>query len=134
MLESMPDAQVITWIAEMYTAIEADLYERARRLWAAAEARLLGWGGISAVASATGISERLIRRRILELNDPNAASSARQRLPGAGRKSREVEQPKLTESLDKLVSPGTRGGSHVTATVKLQKHADAGSGVAATEI
>ena len=40
----MPDAQVVTWIAEKYTAIEADLDERARRRWAVAEARFLGWG------------------------------------------------------------------------------------------
>ena len=105
----MPDAQVVKWIAEKYTAIEADLDERARRRWAAAEARSLGWGGIAAVAAATGVSDRTIRRGIVELDDPNAASSDRQRQPGAGRKSREVEQPKLKEALDRLVSSGTRG-------------------------
>lgn len=105
----MPDAQVVTWIAEKYTAIEADLDERARRRWAAAEARSLGWGGIAAVSAATGVSDRTIRRGILELDDPNAAPSDRQRQPGAGRKSREIEQPKLKKALDQLVSSGTRG-------------------------
>ena len=105
----MPDAQVVKWIAEKYTAIEADLDERARRRWAAAEARSLGWGGIAAVAAATGVSDRTIRRGIVELDDPNAASSDRQRQPGAGRKSREVQQPKLKDALDRLVSSGTRG-------------------------
>lgn len=95
MLESMPDAQVITWTADKYTAIEADLDKRARRRWAAAEARSLGWGRIAAVANDTGISERTIRRRVVELTDPNAASFDRPRSPGAGRKSGEVEQPKL---------------------------------------
>ena len=105
----MPDAQVVTWIAEKYTAIEADLDERARRRWAAAEARSLGWGGIAAVSAATGVSDRTIRRGILELDDPNAAPSNRQRQPGAGRKSREIEQPNLKKALDQLVSSGTRG-------------------------
>jgi len=105
----MPDAQVVKWISEKYTAIESDLDERARRRWAAAEARSLGWGGIAAVAHATGIAERTIRRGIAELDDPNAASSDRQRLPGAGRKTREAEQPNLKQSLEKLVSAGTRG-------------------------
>lgn len=82
----MPDAQVVKWISQKYTAIEADLDERARRRWAAAEARSLVWGGIAAVATATGISDRTIRRGILELDDPKAASSDRQRQPGAGRK------------------------------------------------
>jgi len=95
----MPDAQVVTWIAEKYTAIEADLDERARRRWVAAEARSLGWGGIAAVSAATGVSDRTIRRGILELDDPNAAPSDRQRQPGAGRKSREIEQPNLKKAL-----------------------------------
>ncbi len=38
---SMPDAQIVTWIKEKYNAIQADLDERARRRWAAAEARSL---------------------------------------------------------------------------------------------
>ena len=105
----MPDARVVKWIIEKYSAIEADLDERARRRWAAAESRSLGWGGIVAVAEATGIAERTIRRGIAELDDPNAASSDRQRQPGAGRRAREVEQPKLQKALDRLVSPGTRG-------------------------
>lgn len=105
----MPDAQVVTWINEKYTAIAADLDERARRRWAAAEARSLGWGGVAAVESATGISERTIRRGIQELDDPNAAASNRQRKLGAGRKFREAEQPALVAQLRKLVDSGTRG-------------------------
>jgi hypothetical protein len=33
----MPDAKLISWISEKYNAIAADLDERARRRWAAAE-------------------------------------------------------------------------------------------------
>lgn len=105
----MPDAQVVIWINEKYTAIAADLDERARRRWAAAEARSLGWGGIAAVESATGISERTIRRGIQELDDPDSAASNRQRRLGAGRKLREAEQPALVAQLKKLVDSGTRG-------------------------
>lgn len=105
----MPDAQVVSWISEKYTAIAADLDERARRRWAAAEARSLGWGGIVAVEAATGISERTIRRGIRELDDPNAAATNRQRQVGAGRKARETEQPNLMAQLRKLVDSGTRG-------------------------
>ncbi len=38
------------WIREKYVAIEDDLDERGRRRWAGAEARSLGWGGVTAVA------------------------------------------------------------------------------------
>jgi hypothetical protein len=107
--EPMPDAKLISWISEKYNAIAADLDERTRRRWAAAEARSLGWGGIVAVDAATGISERTIRPGIYELDDPLAASAGRQRRVGAGRKSREAEQPNLMVHLRKLVDSGTRG-------------------------
>lgn len=105
----MPEAQVIEWIREKYQAIANDLDERARRRWAAAEARSLGWGGIIAVAAATGISDRTIRNGITELDDPEAAPIQRQRREGGGRKARQDEQPSLVDALDALVDPSTRG-------------------------
>ena len=68
----MPDAQVVEWIRDKYLTIFSDLDERGRQRWAAAEARSLGWGGITAVAMATGISDRTIRNGIRELDDPDA--------------------------------------------------------------
>ncbi len=105
----MADAQVVAWIREKYTAIAADLDERARRRWGAAEARSLGWGGIEAVATATGLSDRTIRNGIRELDDPHAPPPTQQRRSGAGRKAREREQPGLLEALERLVESGTRG-------------------------
>src|SRR5262249_2720870 len=104
----MPHAQVVEWIREKYTAIAADLDERARRRWGAAEARSLGWGGIEAVTAATGLSDRTIRNGIRELDDPNAPPPSQQRRSGAGRKARELEQPGLLEALERLVESGTR--------------------------
>jgi len=105
----MPDAQVVEWIREKYAAVVADLDERARRRWGAAEARSLGWGGIEAVAAATGLSDRTIRNGIQELDDPTAPPATQQRRSGAGRKSREFEQPELVDALERLVEAGTRG-------------------------
>lgn len=105
----MQDAKLIEWIQEKYTAVVYDLDERARRRWAAAEARSLGWGGISAVAMATGMSDRTIRNGIRELDDPNAAPIDRQRREGGGRKSREHQQPELIKALEALIDPETRG-------------------------
>ena len=96
----MSDAQDVTWIAEKHIAIEVDLDGRARRRWAAAEARSLGWGRTAAVAKATGISDSTIRRGIFEFNDPDAASVNRQRRSGAARKSHEIEQPQLKKALE----------------------------------
>lgn len=105
----MADAKVVEWIREKYVAIVGDLDERGRRRWAAAEARSLGWGGITAVAEATGISDRTIRIGIRELDDPNAADVDRQRKSGGGRKRREVEQNGLLDALIRLVDSTTRG-------------------------
>ena len=96
----MPDLQVVEWVREKYIAIAEDLDERGRRRWAGAEARSLGWGGVSTVSEATGISDRTIRTGIKELDDPNAAPSNKQRRSGGGRRSREIEQPKLIEALE----------------------------------
>ena len=105
----MPDANVVTWIREKYTALMGDLDERGRRRWAATEARSLGRGGIAAVAQATGISDRTIRNGIAELDDPNAPPVGKQRRAGGGRKSRTDEQPTLVEALERLVEGTTRG-------------------------
>ncbi len=105
----MPDAQVVEWIRYKYLAIVWELDERARRLWAAAEARSLGWGGISAVAQATGISDRTIRNGIREIENPDLLPPDRQRKPGAGRAAREQEQPDLIKALEALIEPVARG-------------------------
>jgi len=105
----MPEVQVVKWIREKYVALVDDLDERGRRRWAGAEARSLGWGGVIAVAKATGISDRTIRTGIQELNNPKTVLSNRQRRPGGGRRSREIEQPKLIKALESLVEPVTRG-------------------------
>jgi len=85
------------------------LDERGRRRWAAAEARSLGWGGVTAVAKATGISDRTIRNGIAELDDPQAPTAHHQRKTGGGRRRREEEEPDLIEALEALVEPVARG-------------------------
>jgi hypothetical protein len=105
----MPDNRVVGWIREKYQALVADLDERGRRRWAATEARSLGWGGVSAVAIATGLSDRTIRNGIAELDAADPLAPDRQRRPGGGRKSREQEQPGLIHALERLVEPDSRG-------------------------
>jgi hypothetical protein len=105
----MPDASVVEWIRRKYLAVVYDLDERGRRRWAAAEARSLGWGGVSAVAEATGLSDRTIRTGVCELDDPTAVLPDRQRKPGAGRRAIEVSSPDLLDVLQRIVDSATRG-------------------------
>jgi Rhodopirellula transposase DDE domain len=105
----MPDARVVEWIRRKFTNIAQHLDERARRRWAASEAISLGRGGITAVAIATGISDRTIRDGVTELNAPDPLPPDRQRRAGGGRKSRENEQPELLAALERLLEPDFRG-------------------------
>jgi len=105
----MPDTQVVAWVRDKYRSILPELDERGRRRWAAIEARALGWGGIAAVSLATGISDRTIRNGIGEIEGGDKLGAGRQRRPGAGRRSREEEQPGLLEALDALVEATARG-------------------------
>ncbi len=89
----MPDANVVTWIREKYTALMGDLDERGRRRWAATEARSLGRGGIAAVAEATGLSDRTVRNGLAELADSNPIGSGRQSAPAAGEPVASVNNP-----------------------------------------
>jgi hypothetical protein len=52
----MHDAQIIARIQRKYQLLAPEMDERRRRQWAAAEARELGWGGVSLLARATGLS------------------------------------------------------------------------------
>lgn len=83
--------------------------ERQRRLWAAAEAKAIGRGGIAAVARATGLARNTIVHGITELKQNKSSISGRVRRPGAGRKPATLLEPGLRQSLEELVEPATRG-------------------------
>jgi len=96
-------------IAEVYAALGPELNERQRRLWAAAEARSHGRGGIAAVVRATGISKNTVARGIVELRTGTRLERGRVRAVGAGRPRLTASDPSLLEDLERLVDPDTRG-------------------------
>ncbi|MDT5058005.1 MAG: hypothetical protein QOF66_6371 [Mycobacterium sp.] len=96
-------------IRRKFRDLSGDLDERGRRRWAAVEARALGRGGITAVATATGMSDRTIRTGLKELDDPRPLPPDRQRRPGGGRQPHRIVQPGLVEALDRLIEPTARG-------------------------
>jgi len=100
-------------ITAKYAALQLEMDERARRLWAATEARAVGYGGLSVVYRATGLSRTTIRQGLVELETEPAADAAervrRVRREGAGR-PRVIElDPRITLALEALVDPATRG-------------------------
>ena len=96
-------------IKQRYERIAGELTERTRRLYAANEALSLGWGGVSAVSRATGLSRQVISDGIQELQGRKRAEEGRVRRIGGGRKSNVSKDPKLSEDLERLVEPVTRG-------------------------
>jgi len=96
-------------IGERFRALAGELDERRRRLWAAAEARSCGFGGIAAVARATGISEGTIRRGLKELAAGERLEPGRVRRAGGGRRPLTETDPTLLQDLERLLEADTRG-------------------------
>jgi hypothetical protein len=97
-----------------YASLKPVLDERARRLWAAVEARAMGRGGIARVSEATGLSRVTIRAGLKEIGSSRPAAGGeteaeRIRRPGGGRKALVDQDPRLLSDLESLVNPVTRG-------------------------
>jgi hypothetical protein len=111
----MAQSSIITGVQEKYQALSPILHEKARRCWAACEALSLGYGGISLVAAATGLSRPTIRRGISEIQagdlgrDDSHPADLRIRRAGGGRYSLAEADPRLLRDLRRLVDPATRG-------------------------
>ncbi len=100
-------------IRRKFQALVSRLDERARRLWAAAEAEELGRGGPAIVARATGMSLQTIavgRRELAgQVNGDAGNEDLGVRKPGGGRKKTTALDPTLKADLEQLVEPETRG-------------------------
>jgi DNA-binding transcriptional ArsR family regulator len=101
-------------IAEKYEALRGVMDEQMRRLWAAAEARALGYGGVSVVARAIGLTRPTITAGMKELGDARqvvmpVAPKDRIRREGGGRRRATDINEELRPALEELVDPATRG-------------------------
>ena len=84
------------------------LNERSRRMLAAAESVQLGYGGVSLVSQACGLSRVTITKGIKELK-ASPLPAERIRRWGGGRLRLTVQDPQLPELLESLVEPLARG-------------------------
>lgn len=108
----MANAKAIRSVKSKFESLKSILNERARRLWAASEARELGWGGIAVVQTATGISHSTIRKGIRQLTEQSKSEPLpvdRSRRKGGGRKGILHYDPEIAEALESLIDPVTRG-------------------------
>ena len=84
-------------LARKFSLIWPHLDERARRIMAANEARELGYGGVSKVSQACGLSRVTITKAMREL-DEAPLPIGRIRRAGAGRRSVLDLDPDLTDT------------------------------------
>jgi len=89
------------------------LNEKQRRILAAIEAQILGYGGASRVAKTTGLSRNTVAAGALELErdkiEDIAPIKERIRKPGGGRKRTIQKDHTLKADLEQLIEPVTRG-------------------------
>ncbi len=109
----MSENQVVESLQDKYDSLLPYLNEKTRRIWAAIEARSLGWGGVTQVAIATGLSRTTIHAgmRLLEEQDgvKTEDDSSRIRSNGGGRKLLEEQDAMLLSDLESLIEPMTLG-------------------------
>lgn len=91
-----------------FRALWPHLDERTRRLTAASEAKALGYGGVTVVHRACGLSRKAIRKGIQEI-EAGVRLEGRIRRPGGGRKRITESDPKLVERLEEIIDEQTRG-------------------------
>ena len=96
-------------IAWKYQMLQSKLNERQRRHWAGAEALALGYGGITKVANATGLSRTTITKGIKEIESNEHLADGRVRQPGGGRKKSSFKQSKLLSVADAKTAISVEG-------------------------
>ena len=95
-------------IRQRWEAVGAKLDERGRRLFAAAEARTAGRGGLAMVSKITGLARSTINRGKDDL-DTQPLLEGRVRRAGGGRRALCDTDPELVPALKCLVQPATLG-------------------------
>jgi transposase len=117
--------EVLGQLATRFAVLLPHLNERQQRLALAVEARLLGHGGVRAVAQVAGVSETTVRKGVVELEAGEAPfPPGRVRRPGGGRKPAAQQDPALVPALLALVEPDERGDpmSPLRWTTKSLRH------------
>ena len=108
----MREPPAVARVRRKYRVVAPELDERRRRQWAAAEAREIGYGGVSVVARATGLARSTIHaglRDVRASRRQRVRAAERIRRAGGGRRPLTTSDPALLAALLALIEPTTRG-------------------------
>jgi hypothetical protein len=106
------ESPAVTRLRRKYRVVAPELDERRRRQWAAAEAREIGYGGVSVVARATGLARSTIHAGVRDVRASRrqrVRAAQRIRRAGGGRRPLTTIDPALLTALLALIEPTTRG-------------------------
>jgi len=101
-------AEILKTLTSKWKIISPLLDERSKRIWAGMEADRIGWGGITLVEKATGLTNKTISKGIAE-SSKEIPPNQKLRKAGGGRKSKKELHPNLIDELEILVQPFTKG-------------------------
>ena len=98
-----------TQVREKWRLLEPTMDERARRLWAGTEAGALGYGGVAAVARATGMAISTVRKGRDEARAGARRADVVQVRRSTGKRPLETLRPDVWPAIERLIDPVTRG-------------------------
>ena len=98
-------------LKERIKSVLPTLNEYQRRRYLSAEAKSIGYGGVSIVSRLSGVSRQTLTEGVKELESADAEPmrQGRSRKPGGGRKLIWETQPGILEALSELVDAHTKG-------------------------
>jgi hypothetical protein len=96
-------------VRDKWRQLKATMGERARRLWAGTEAGAMGYGGVAAVARATGLAISTVRKGRDEARAGAQPDDVIRERRSTGKRPYEATHPEVWPALEKLVDPVTRG-------------------------
>lgn len=85
------------------------LNEKQQRMFLGAEAKSIGYGGVSKIAKLAGVSRPTIHQGITDLESFDDASIERVRVSGGGPKPKHSQNTKLQRSIEALIEDSTKG-------------------------
>jgi hypothetical protein len=110
----MKEVDILTILNRIETVLPT-LNEYQSRRYLSAEAKAIGYGGISLISRLSGMSRQTLTVGVKELGVPdNIMPEGRCRKPGGGRKPVWERHPGILPALEELVSPHTKGESMTT--------------------
>lgn len=105
-------------IKKKYDCLKGFLNERSRRIWAAAEAEALGWGGMTIVSEATGMDYHTIRKGKDEFEQNRIRDTGRIRRKGGGRKKITEKYPEILQIMKEIADSPCRSSYEIAEELR----------------